>query len=259
MLSTKESLARLEHIKSHLDGGFDIQRCINYIETGTGDAVGCASTLSRHANAKGMQVWFELGDLDVTKNWFYNWGLLTRYASVRRNDKMSLLHKTLEYVKVLISDNDELISWCCDFSDIRDAKRIESVTSPDFTAYQIILSVKGDFESVTSRCERLEANPPKGDVKRYLIDNHFFKSLAEGNKVGMEEVVSELVSPKMMKARAVHESGYSQGLISTFAVLYSKIAARHGFKLDVQSPYIPAEWIPVAPLAVYRPEYVFLK
>ncbi|WP_460042583.1 hypothetical protein [Pseudomonas sp. S2_H01] len=173
MLDAKESLIRLDHIKSHLDGGFDIQRCVNYIETGTGDAAGCASTLSRHSYAKGMQAWFELGDLNAAKNWFYNWGLLTKYEFELRSDKMSLLHKVLQFSKILVSDNDKLTKWFCGFSEIRDAKRIESVTTPDFTAYQIILSVKGDFESVVSRCERVDNNPPKGDAKRYLSDNLF--------------------------------------------------------------------------------------
>ncbi|MFK3799585.1 Imm49 family immunity protein [Pseudomonas sp. NPDC088444] len=183
---------------------------------------------------------------------------LKKRAPSQKTRPFPLLTHRLQFLKILVSDNDELTKWFCNFSEIRDAKRIESVTTPDFTAYQIILSVKGDFESVISRCERLESNPPKGDAKRYLIDNYFFKSLAEGNKAGMEEVIADLVSSKMIKARAAHEGGYSLGLISTFAVLYSKIAARHGFKLDVQSPYIPAAWIPISPLAVYRPEYDFL-
>lgn len=259
MLSFKESSIRLDHIKSHLDGGFNIQQCVDYIESGTGDAAGCASTLSRHAYAKGMQAWFELGDLNATKYWFYNYGLLSKYEFELRADKMSLLHKILQFMKVLVSDNEGLITWYCEFSDIRDSKRVESVTTADFTAYQIILSVQGEFKSVLDRCERLNANPPKGDAKRYLIDNQFFKALAESDKIGMEQVIHELVSPKLMKARATYEDGYSQGLISTFAILYSKIAARHGFTLDVRSPYIPAEWIPIAPLTVYSPEYDFLK
>jgi hypothetical protein len=47
-------------------------------------------------------------------------------------------------------------------------------------------------------------------------------------------------------------SGYTTDLISTPAVIFSKLALRAGFHIDTKSPFVPAEWLPVAPLPRYE-------
>jgi Immunity protein 49 len=251
--------ARLSHVESHLDGGFEIDRIVYFIEHNQGNPVACAGRLSAHAYAKGMQAWFGLQDLELMKAWFYTSGRLNKYAFGLGSDKMNFLYKMLEFMRPLVSDNCQLIDWFCQFTDIRDAKRIESTTTSDYIGYQIMLAVKGDWGLLAERCERMSANPPKGKTRRFLLDNEFFLALATSDIDRMESVLTELVSPKLIKARADSESGYSEGLISTYGVIYAKIAWRHGFEVKVDSPYIPAEWLPVRPLQVYDPHYNFLK
>ncbi|MDB6051986.1 MAG: hypothetical protein JWR17_4732 [Pseudomonas sp.] len=251
--------SRLEHIDSHLDGGFDIYRLANNVETGQGDPAACSERLASHAYAKGMHAWFRMEDLYAMKEWFYISGRLNQYASQVRSDKMNFLYKMLEFMRPLVSDNQQLIDWFCQFSEIRDVKRIESVTTPDYTGYQIVLAVKGEWELLSERCLQMSAKPPKGKTARFLLDNEFFAALAKGDIRLMEGVLAELISPKQIRARASAEGGYSEGLISTFGVIFSKIAWRHGYEVKVDSPYIPAEWLPVKPLSVYDPHYRFLK
>jgi Immunity protein 49 len=250
---------RMAHIGAHLKRGFDVEGCIFNIEQGRGNPVACAGLLSSQALAMGMQSWFEMKNLESTKEWFSISGELNKYAFILQSDVMNFLFKMLEFMRPLVSDNEALIDWFCQFSNIRDAKRIESITTPDYIGYQIVLAVKGEWTLLAERCERMIANPPKGKTKRFLLDNEFFLALAMKDKGGMESVLTELVSPKLIKARADSESGYSEGLISTYGVIYAKIAWRHGFEVEVDSPYIPAEWLPVRPLQVYDPHYNFLK
>nr|WP_262381825.1 immunity 49 family protein [Pseudomonas veronii] len=103
------------------------------------------------------------------------------------------------------------------------------------------------------------AHPPSGPKKRFMLDNEFFIALAEGDKSKMESVLRELTTPASIKRRFDSENGYSEGLISTFGVIYAKIAWRHGYEVVVDTPYIPSEWLPVKPLAHYDAHYEFLK
>lgn len=172
---------------------------------------------------------------------------------------MNTLLKTLDFMRALVSDNALLIDWYCNDSEFFDEKRIQSTTTADFLAYQIILAVKGDFAQLIERCSQMNANPPKGPKKIFLLDNDFFMALSSGDVSGMEAVLIKLTSPASIKSRLSMESGYSESLISTFGVIYAKIAWRHGYEIRVETPYIPMEWLPVAPLNNYNPIYSFLK
>jgi hypothetical protein len=74
----------------------------------------------------------------------------------------------------------------------------------------------------------------------------------------MEEALGALVSPKAVRARSNDDSGYTEGLVSTAAVIYAKIAWLHGHEVRVNSPYIPQEWLPNTPLERYSDHYGFL-
>jgi hypothetical protein len=71
------------------------------------------------------------------------------------------------------------------------------------------------------------AHPPSGPKKRFMLDNEFFIALAEGDTSKMESVLRELTTPAAIKRRFDSENGYSEGLTSTFGVIYAKIAWRH--------------------------------
>jgi hypothetical protein len=172
---------------------------------------------------------------------------------------MNALLKILDFMRALVSDNVLLVDWFCNYSEVFDEKRIQSTTTADFLAYQIILAVKGDFAQLIERCLQMNESPPKGPKKIFLLDNDFFVALANGDVSGMEAVLIELTSPASIKKRLSMESGYSENLISTFGVIYAKIAWRHGYEVRIETPYIPAEWLPINPLNNYNPIYSFLK
>lgn len=254
-----QALSRIKHVRSHLDGGFDLAGYIANIETGRGDPVACADRLSSYAYAQGIEEWFGNSELDKMKNWFFIAECLHQYQYSLKSDKMNFLLKTFDFMAALVSDNEVLISRFCDNDDIVDSKRVQSTTTADFVAYQIRLAVKGDFAQLRDRCARMIAHPPSGPKKRFMLDNEFFIALVEGDISKMESVLRELTTPASIKRRFDSENGYSEGLISTFGVIYAKIAWRHGYQVAIDTPYIPTEWLPVKPLAHYDAHYDFLK
>ncbi|WP_338523935.1 hypothetical protein NUH87_30225 [Pseudomonas batumici] len=102
---------RLEHIKSHVEGGFDIDRMVDFISTRIGDPRACATGLSSHALASAMLAWFEGHDLELMKNWYYVSAELNRFSYGLEIDTINPLAKKLQLLKPLLSDNSEIIDW----------------------------------------------------------------------------------------------------------------------------------------------------
>lgn len=97
-------------------------------------------------------------------------------------------------------------------------------------------------------------------MKKYEIDHRFYLALARHDVSGMEAVLQELTSPKVCKVRNVEQAfGFTEKLIATHAVIYAKIAWRHGFRVEVETPWIPQDWLPMAPLAECVDLYDFMR
>lgn len=242
---------RLRHIGSHVDAGKDISGVVRNILTGSGSPIGSALNLGSHTFARGMRAWFEHADLIATKQWFKLSGECHNVYLDLARDQMNLMPRVMCLSRMLVADHEPEISRFLSFSHIYSAKMISNVKSVDYSAFNIVLAVKGEMELLASRCEALRKDPPASRGKKYLPDNDFLAALAAGDPERMREILNDLVSPKVARSRAGLEDGYTQDLISTSAVLYAKLARRHGYEIEVESDYVPVQWLPVAPLDNY--------
>jgi len=76
----------------------------------------------------------------------------------------------------------------------------------------------------------------------------------------MEAVLNELTSPKVARVRNFEPAfGLTENLIATHATIYAKIAWRHGYEVEVDSPWVPKEWLPIAPVASYEDPWPFMQ
>ncbi|MEX3952265.1 Imm49 family immunity protein [Paraburkholderia sp. EG287B] len=237
----------------------NLPKTIHFIETGTGDSRACMTSLSSHATAKAMVAWFVHQDLIAMKQWFYLGGNLTRAVYRMVNDTFSPGGKMLALLPPLLSDNDVLVNWFVDRKSAYDLRRVENHKTHDFWAYQAIIAIQGDWQRLKSRCVRVLADPPTASgEKKYLLDHQFYLALAEGDTPAMEDAIRQIITPRARLARAKDESGFTEDLISTPAVIYAKIAWRHGYHVMIDSPFLPQQWLPIAPLDSYRNHYDFL-
>ena len=215
--------------------------------------------LRSHATAEAMATWFRHQDLTAMKQWFYIAGNLTSMAYRMTSDTFSPGAKMLALLPPLLSDNDLLVNWFLGHDAAYDLRRIENHMTHDFWAYQATIAIRGDWQRLVSRCERVLAEPPGASgEKKYLGDHRFYIALARGDIPAMEDAIRQIVTPRALSARANDEGGFTEDLISTPAVIYAKIAWRHGYQLQIDSPFIPQQWLPVAPLDLYRNRYDFL-
>jgi hypothetical protein len=258
---SEKASTRLAHVKSHVDGGRnDIAPKVQNIVEGRGNPRACATLLASHAEASAMLSWFGHHDLPAMTHWVYVSGKLIQLYYQMQEDDPDWGRGFPQLLMPLLSNNDALIDWFAHYDLAYDMKRVENHKTLDFWAYQANVALRGDWKRLIVRCEKVLSDPPKAsNQQKYLLDHHFFLALAQGDVEKMQSTLLELVSPKSIGARSNDESGYTADLICTSAVIYSKIAWRHGYEIKVDSPYIPSEWLPIEPLTRYDNYYSFLK
>jgi Immunity protein 49 len=251
---------RIAHVRAHLEGGFpNLNRVVSNIENNTGSPKGSASNLARHAEAKAISSWFEYNDIRSMRQWCYVAARLQMLIYRFDVDTLEPGWHMLQLMKPLLSNNRSVIDWIAHYDGPYDLGRVEDHKTRDFRAYQAIIALRGDWPRLLERCERVLSDPPgASSEQKYLDDHKFFLALARQDKSGMEGALRALVSSRAFKSRSNDESGYTADLISTAAVIYAKIAWLHGLEVQVDSPYIPAEWLPNTPLESYDNHYSFL-
>lgn len=90
-----------------------------------------------------------------------------------------------------------------------------------------------------------------------LLDYEFYKALLASDKAKMEEVLEKLVSNKIHKKR--NDNPILNQYISLPALGYAKLAWSKGIEVEVNSPLVPKELLPIKPNESYEIPYDFLK
>ncbi|MDR0814353.1 MAG: immunity 49 family protein, partial [Bacteroidales bacterium] len=87
-------------------------------------------------------------------------------------------------------------------------------------------------------------------------DYEFYKALYANDKARMEEILKKMTSPQFHKKR--NDNPILSQYISLPALGYAKLAWRKGIEVEVNSPLIPKELLPIKPLEKYEIPYEFL-
>jgi hypothetical protein len=251
---------RLAHIAKHLDLEDSIDRKVYNIVHNAGNPIACAIGLSSHAKAKAMFAWFKNHSLKSFREWCFVAAKLDQMWYRMRDDTINPGARLLQLLNPLMSNNIEIIDWFKNNDSAYNMQRVESHKTHDFWAYQAIIALRGDWEKLAARCQMVLNDPPKASgEQKYLIDHEFYFALARADVGKMKEILAYLVSAKALRVRKDDESGYTADLISSYAVIYSKIALMHGYDVKFESPYLPLEWLDNDPLEKYDTHYSFLK
>ena len=239
----------------------DIQRKIDYITHQKGDVCFCTIMMSSYAEANAMVAWVRDKDLTAFKQWCYLSAKLERMVFQHEPFEWFPSYK---FFSPLLSDNQEIIDWYrkhrisynYDRSDIKDR---DNPNQPAFHGYQMILALNHEWDRLAERCEQILSMSLRKD-KKYLIDHRFYLALAKGDKTQMETVLTELTSPKIAKVRN-HEFvfTFTEHFIATHACMYAKLAWLNGYEVEIDTPWIPKEWLPIQPLENYLQPWDFLR
>ena len=257
---------RLHHcdnkVKRDVNSVEGLKKICDMIENGAEHTPDLLWLLASYLEAKAMSHWFHGGDIATLKNLCYNILKLKYIGDQAPYHSFKTGYLESEAAFFILSDHKPLLDW---FSERRskvhlDEKKADIIKDFEYNKLQKILLWQGKFDVLGERAERFLANPPTNKVKSYIVDQQFFLALAKGDVQGMESVVRELMTPRRMNYRKELESTpYSESLVASSALIYSKLAYRHGYELDVESPNLPKEWLPIEPLDKYEDEFEFMK
>ncbi|MET3495130.1 Imm49 family immunity protein [Variovorax boronicumulans] len=258
-----ESLrAGLAHVGGHarqFDEWEENDRPEVMIATGRGSRDGCIQALESLHRARAIVAWFGNGRLDAFKQESYVASKLM-YIRQKEGNELGVMREQ-EYFHCLMSDCLPLIDRFMSLEPLSDYtwKRVRNPQEHVFRHYQMTLALRGDWTELARRAqEQLDAEP-KG-LKRFMVDQRFYLALARGDKPGMETALAELTSSKVAKVRNDQlEFGFTHFFIGTHATMYAKIAWRAGYEVNVETPLIPKEWLPVEPPSRYEDPYPFMQ
>lgn len=267
--SSLEFGAGLIHVREHLQSHIERQDTrLDLIRSSQGDPDACMSGLTAHAVAAALVAWFVDNDLPVFKQACY---VAAKIDRIRQQNSAWFLGNELvgnlfESWYWLVSDCEPLIAWRRESEpfmgwtgdELRPREICKSTFDDVYVGYQLVLALRGDWARLGERAERWLADPPSR-LKKVAPDMRFFAALSKGDIPGMEDALREIVTRKQRRWRSNWQGGYSGRLISDEAVVYAKLAWRHGYQVDIDTPYIPKEWLPVSPLAEYVDVYGFME
>ncbi|ACA87201.1 Imm49 family immunity protein [Shewanella woodyi] len=249
----------LERLKGIGCSSHFIGQAVHAIETNTGSKQGCLLTLSDYSSAKSLLSWFQDGDLLQLRQHAYTAAKLERmyYQGASGEWQGAFCH-----FMALVSDYEPLINWQSQFISplyrVTGGKAVRNrVGCPEYHAFQAILAMQSKWELLGERAEYILAHPPGKKMAKYQIDQEFYLALAKGDVSAMEQALHTLTVTKAKIRNFDGALGLTEHLMSMFGFIYAKIAWRAGYQVQVDSPYLPMEWLPVTPLAEYEEEYDF--
>jgi hypothetical protein len=264
--ATDEAAARYTHVVAHRDSYLTngtLKTALANIAGNTGSFSGSLRTIRGFLEASAIADWFQTGDVGVLKNAFYARSKID-YILTSSPYREVVNDHAFEGIALcgmfpLVSDNRQLIDWYAKIDGQFNDARINNLKQFDFWTKQFFLALRGEWDVLGDRCQRIIDSPPQGSRERkFMIDHHFYLALAKGDLVGMREIIEQLVSQKSISRRASLEGGYTQGLLCTPAILYSKLAWRHGYEIEIDSPYVPRDWLPINPIFAYTDPFEFM-
>ena len=159
----------------------------------------------------------------------------------------------------IMSDNGDLINFLIQHkNDFKgEYKRTDTYS---FFLKNTLLALAGDWELLKERAE-LFLNEPKKQKKdeKRIPDHEFYLGLCNQSVEQMQAALNKLLEPKLAK-RAVYDNNvWFDFYLQMQVLMYAKIAAIHGFDLNIDSPIAPKELIEYKPLDKYEDPYDFMK
>ena len=184
-----------------------------------------------------MYSFFIEKDLKKAKQHFYKCARLHEY-SLKRFGNGVWNHDRI----ALLCDNQKAIRNYTRVLGLQEQKFMKTIGSWIYIQQCII---KGDYEAYKKATDIIKADRfNMGTFNKKTIG--FCDALMEGNQTEMESILADFVTPKFHIYS--NSNNTFKNYLSYPALKYAKLAWYKGFQVQVDSPLVPYELLPISPL-----------
>ena len=238
----------------------DIKQLLEIIHTSDGNPLYCMKSLGTYYEAKASSDLLLHADINAFKQdayvaaklqimgkeeiyWAYN-GYNTD------NFFAAIMSDSPELIRFLIEHRDEVV----EVNELYDRKDTRSYFNKN-----TLLALAGEWKPLKERSLVFlrDEKKDKLDIKR-IPDHEFYIALCDKDVKAMQVALTKLLEPKLAKKAAYDANTWFDFYLQIQVLLYAKIAAIHGYNLDINSPIAPKELIEFKPLPSYSEPYDFM-
>ena len=238
----------------------DIKQLLEIIHTSDGNPLYCMKSLGTYYEAKASSDLLLHADINAFKQdayvaaklqimgkeeiyWAYN-GYNTD------NFFAAIMSDSPELIRFLIEHRDEVV----EVNELYDRKDTRSYFNKN-----TLLALAGEWKPLKERSLIFlkDKKKDKLDIKR-IPDHEFYIALCDKDVKAMQTALTKLLEPKLAKKAAYDGNNWFDFYLQMQVILYAKIAAIHGYDLDINSPITPKELIEFKPLLSYSEPYNFM-
>ncbi|QGM80500.1 immunity 49 family protein [Otariodibacter oris] len=235
-----------------------LQKDLRFIKTGFGNPLFCMKWIGTYYEARASLRLLLEGNVPAFKQDAYVGAKLDILGS---EDSLGWIHgiNTSSFFVPIMSDNPQLIQFLINHrNDFED--KYKRTDTHSFFLKNTLLALAGDWQELKERAEVFLNEPKKvkEDNKR-IPDHEFYVALCDKNIEGMEAALKKLLEPRAAKWAVYDNNLWFDFYLQMQVLMYAKIAAIHGFDLDIDSPIAPKELIEYKPLEHYEDPYDFMK
>ena len=216
-----------------------------YFRRNSGSLWFAMSDVERHALAKGLYGFYVNGDAAELKQWFH---VATK---VRLANKRDDLISGVFLMQALLSDNEGVIQAAAMATTQELHKANVNPLYPGFHVRMIQQAILGEDDLLRVNIAKLAKNGEKRYRKAAATGTDFYSLLLARDKEHLQSLVQE-------NARVKSDDTLFEESISYLGTLQTKLCWRRGIELEIDSPLVPMELMPVRPLDSYKDVYEFV-
>lgn len=238
----------------------DIKQLLEIIHTSDGNPLYCMKSLGTYYEAKASSDLLLHADINAFKQDAY----VAAKLQIMGKEEIYWAYNgynTDNFFAAIMSDNLDLINYLINHRD-----KIVEINEPydrkdtrSFFNKNTLLALAGDWTALKERSLFFleDNNKDKRDIIR-IPDHEFYIALCDKDVKAMQVALTKLLEPKLAKKAAYDANTWFDFYLQIQVLLYAKIAAIHGYDLDINSPIAPKELIEFKPLSNYSEPYDFM-
>jgi hypothetical protein len=157
-----------------------------------------------------------------------------------------------ELFYALFSDNPEIINAMARLETPELLRDRPNPLRSRFRVHMWQLTILGDYEALQAMVARQAKNGRKGDRELAAAGRDFFSLLMRGDKQGLEDLIHQ-------HALIKSSDPLVEDFMSFLGCIEAKLCWLKGIPVQIESPLVPMELMPVKPMDHYDDVYDFLR